>query len=196
MFLILPLFAHSMIDIKKFYTFVSHLSKRERIIFYITVGILSLIILDRLIIYPVLSKMRSLDEGIGQEKTLIKRDLHILSQKERIIQEAEKYAAYSIQDLSTEEVTTLLLKEIGNLANKTSVYLIDIKPTGIKEEDVYRKYLVNLSCEAQMEQIISFMYSIEDSNSLLKIEKYNISPKSEDSSIARCSMVISKTAIP
>jgi len=185
-----------MIDIKRFYTFVSHLSKRERTIFYIAAAVVSLIILDRLIIYPVLSKMRSLDEEIQQEKTLIQRDLHILAQKERIIQERKKYAAYSVQDLSTEEVTTLLLKEIGSLANKTSVYLIDIKPTGIKEEDVYRKYLVNLSCEAQMEQIINFMYSIEDSNSLLKIEQYNISPKSEDSSIARCSMVISKTAIP
>ena len=185
-----------MIDIKKFYTFVSHLSKRERIIFYVTLGVVSLIILDRLIIYPVLWKMKSLDEGIREEQAQIKRDLHILAQKERMLKEAEKYAAYSIEDLSTEEVTTLLLKEIGDLANQTSVYLIDLKPTGLKEEDVYRKYLVSLSCEAQMEQIIGFMYNVEDSNSLLKIEKYNISQKSEDSSIARCSMVISKTAIP
>ena len=185
-----------MFDIKKFYSFVSHLSKRERIVFYIALGVISLVILDRLVIYPVLARMRSLDEEIKEERARIKRDLHILAQKERIIEESQKYAPYSIKDLSTEEVTTLLLKEIGNLANETSVYLIDIKPTGIKEEDVYRKYLVNLSCEAQMEQIINFIYSIEDSHSLLKIEKYNINPKSEDSSIARCSMVISKTVIP
>ncbi|MFC1658536.1 hypothetical protein ACFL1D_04025 [Candidatus Omnitrophota bacterium] len=185
-----------MIDFKKYYAFVSHLSKRERTILYIAVGVVSLIILDRLIIDPVLSKMRALDDQTRQEMALIKSDLHILAQKERVAQESQKYEAYSIPDLTTEEITTMLLKEIGNLASKTSVYLIDIKPTGIKEGEVYRQYLINLSCEAQMEQIVSFMYGIEDSSSLMKIEKYNISPKTEDSSIARCSMVISKTAIP
>jgi Tfp pilus assembly protein PilO len=185
-----------MIDIKKFYTFFSHLSKRERIIFYVAAGSILLTILDRLIVYPVISKIRFLGEEIQQEKTRIKRDLHILAQKERIIKESKKYARYSVQDLSSEEVTTSLLKEIGDLANATSVYLIDIKPTGIKEEAVYRRYYVNISCEAQMEQLTNFMYSVENSASLLKVEKYNISPKAEESSIARCTMTISKTAIP
>jgi DNA-directed RNA polymerase subunit F len=184
------------IDIKKFYTFFSHLSKRERLILYVALGFISLTILDRLIIYPVLSKMKSLNEEIQEEKTRIKRDLHILAQRDRITKESQRYTRYSTQGLSIEEVTTLLLKEIGELAEKTSVYLIDIKPTGTKEEVVYRKYFVTLSCEAQMQQIIDFMYKIESSNNLLKIEKYNISQKSEESSIARCSMTISKTAIP
>jgi hypothetical protein len=183
-------------EMQKFYAFFSHLSKRERLIFYIALGIISLTIVDRLIVHPVLSKMNSLDEEIQQEKSRIKRDLHILGQEERIVEESKKFAKYSIQDLSVEEVTTHLLKEIGSLASKTSVYLIDIKPTGVKEEGAYRIYLVNLTCEAQLEQVMSFMYSIESSDSLLKIDKYNISPKSEESSIARCSMTISKTAIP
>ncbi|MFH1339457.1 MAG: type 4a pilus biogenesis protein PilO [Candidatus Omnitrophota bacterium] len=185
-----------MIDFKKIYAFFSHLSRREKIIFYVALGFFVLTILDRLIIYPVLSKVRSLSEEIREEKAQIKKDLHILAQKERVIEESKKYARYSIQDLSTEEVTTSLLKEIGDLANKTGVYLLDIKPTGVKEGTVFRKYYVSLSCEAQMEQIINFMYSLESSNSLLRVEKYNISPKSEGSSIARCSMIIVKTAIP
>jgi DNA-directed RNA polymerase subunit F len=185
-----------MIDFKKIYAFFSNLSRREKIIFYVALGFLTLTILDRLIIYPVLSKIKSLNEEIRIEKTQIKKDLHILAQKERILKETKKYARYSIQDLSAEEVATALLKEIGDLANKTAVYLVDIKPTGVKEGSVFRKYYVSLSCEAQMEQIFNFMYKLESSNSLLRIEKYNISPKSEGSSIARCSIIISKTAIP
>ncbi len=184
-------------DIRRFYTFFSHLSKRERVILYIAIAFLSLTILDRLIIHPVLSRMRFLDEEIRQEKLRIKRDLHILSQKDRIIEESQEYKRYfTEEDLSTEEITTSLLKEIGSLATKTSVCLIDIKPTGIKEGDMYKKYYVNLSCEAEMVKIIHFIYNIENSNSLLRIEKFNIGPKSEGTSIARCNMTISKTAIP
>lgn len=185
-----------MINVQKIYAFFSHLSRREKIVFYVAIGFLTLTVLDRLIIYPVLSKIRTLNEEIREEKTRIKKDLHILAQKDRIIQESKKYARYSIQDLSAEEITTSVLKEIGNLANQTAVYLIDIKPTGVKEESMFKKYYVSLSCESQMEQLISFMYNIENSNTLLKVEKYNISPKSEESSIARCSMIVSKTAIP
>jgi len=185
-----------MIDVKRFYSFFLNLSKRERLILYVAAGFISLTILDRLIVNPVLSKMRSLDEGIKQEITRIKRDLHILAQKDRIIKESKKYARYSIEDTPEEEITTSLLKEIENLANENSVYLIDIKPSGIKEETVYSKYFVKISCEAQMEQIINFMYNIEKSSNLLNIEQYNITPKSEGSSIAQCSMVISRAVIP
>lgn len=184
-----------MIKIKSFYTFLSHLSKRERLILYIAAGFTLLLILDRLIVHPVLSKMRSLDKEIQAQTAQIKKDFHILTQKEKIIAESRRYASYSLGELSAEEATTSLLKELEDLANKASVYLVDIKPAGIKQEAGYSKYLVNLSCEAQMEQVIDFMYNIENSKKLLRIEKYNISPKSKESSIAKCSMTISLRGI-
>lgn len=185
-----------MIDIKKLYAFFSKLSKRERLILYVALGFISLTILDRLIVHPVLSKMRLLVEEIQEEESKTKRDLHIVAQKERIIKETKKYAAYSSRDFSPEEIIILFLKELGNLADKTSVYLVDIKPSGTKVEDVYKKYLVNLNCEGQMEQIINFMYNIETSDNLLKIEKYNISPQTEGSSLARCAMTVSRVVMP
>ena len=123
-------------DLKKFYSFFSHLSKRERLVFYITLGFISLTMLDRLIISPVISKTASLDKEIQQEQTQIKRDLHILAQKDRIIRQSKKYASYAVKELSSEEVITAALKEVGDLANGTSVYLIDIKPAGIEKVGV------------------------------------------------------------
>ena len=185
-----------MLDYKKIYAFFQHLSKREKLILYLASGFILLTIMDRLIIFPVLSKMKSLDEELVRERADIKRDLHILAQKERILKDNNKYNKYAIEDLTAEEITTALLKEIENLGSSASVYLIDIKPTSITQEDIFLKYYVSLSCEAQMEQIIDFMYKIESSNNLLMVEKYNLGPKSEDTSIARCTLLISKTVIP
>ncbi|MFH1578371.1 MAG: hypothetical protein ABIC18_04810 [Candidatus Omnitrophota bacterium] len=185
-----------MIDIKGINAFFTHLTKKEKIVFYVALGFILLAVMDRLIIYPVISKMQLLDEEIKQEQIRIKRDLHILAQEDRIIIESQKYEKYSMSDITAEEAITLTLKEIENLANKAAVYLIDIKPTDIRDEFAYKKYFLNLSCEGQMEQLMDFIYKVESSDNLLKIEKYSISPKSEDSSIAHSSITISKIAIP
>ncbi|PIQ86101.1 MAG: hypothetical protein COV73_05065 [Candidatus Omnitrophica bacterium CG11_big_fil_rev_8_21_14_0_20_43_6] len=40
--------------------------------------------------------------------------------------------------------------------------------------------MINLNCEAQMEQLVNFMYNMENSSSLLSIEKYQLAPKAKD----------------
>ncbi len=181
---------------KKIYLFFSRLSKREKMIVYVAVGIISLTILDRLILNPVLDKVGSLEEEIKEKYNQIKTDLHVLSQKERIADDVQRYNKYSTQNRSPSQIATFLLKEIGDLTRATSVYLVNIKPSGTKEEAAYVKYYVDLSCEAKLSDIINFMYEIESSQSLLKIEKYNIKPKIEGESIASCTMTIAKIVIP
>lgn len=176
---------------------ITRLSKREKAIFYAAATIVTLLLLDRLIVYPVYSKIASLNNEIRSRESGIVRDLHIISQKDRIANEAKQYASYISSSQSEEEEMTSFLKEIENLANKSSLYIVDMKPAGFKEEkDSARKYLVNVSCEGQMEQIMDFMYNIENSSLLLGIEKYQVGQKSKESSIAQSTMTISKIVLP
>ena len=48
---------------------------------------------------------------------------------------------------------------------------------------------------AQMPEVASFFHHLESSNELLRVEKYDIQPKNKESSIARCSMTVSKTVL-
>lgn len=184
-----------MLRIKALPTFLSRLSKKEKIIFYLAVFFVSLALLDRLIVSPISSKMSFLNKEIREKELAIKKFLHLLALKESILAESKKYS--SLVDIeSQEEETTSILKDIENFANKASVYLIDMKPAGLKETGSAKKYQINLNVEAQVEQLVDFMYSIENSNKLLSIEKYQLSPKSKESSLARCSMSISKIVMP
>lgn len=185
-----------MIKITALYTFLNRLSKRERIIAYAAFFIISLALLERLIIHPISSKMDSLNKQIRETETEIKTSLHIVSQKDRIVSESSKYKSFLSEQNSEDEEMTALFKEIENLANKSSVYLVDMKPMGLKETASVKKYMATLNCEAQMEQLADFMYNIENSTLLLSIEKYEISPKSRDSSIVKCSMTIAELIAP
>ncbi len=185
-----------LLDIKTIYTVLARLSKREKIILYAAVIFVSLTLLDRLIISPIASKMNSLDKQIQESESGIKRNLRILAQKDKILAEHAKYNSYVSSSGSEEEELTLILKEIESLANKGSVYLVEMKPAGIKSMGSSKKYLISLSCEAQMEQLTEFMYNIENSSKLLSVERYQISPKSKESSVVKCSLSIGKIVIP
>ena len=185
-----------MLNIQFFYKFLSRLSKRERMVFFGAISFVSLMLLDRLVISPVFSKISELNEQIQEKESDIKKNLRILAYKDRILQETKKYASFLASAKSEEEEMVSLLKEIEGLASESSVYLIDMKPAGLKDSGSSGRYVINLNCEAQMEQIVSFMYAVENSNKLLSIEKYRISPKSNESSVAKCSMSIYKIIMP
>lgn len=176
--------------------FISRLSKRERAIFYVVVFIISLALFDRLIMYPIYSRLISLDKQIRDKETTIKNGLRIIAQKDRIQMERAKYGTFLSSDMSEDEEIRSILKEIENIANKSSIYIVDMKPAGLKTVDTTKKYMISLNCEAQMEQLSEFMFNLEGSNKLLTIEKYQISPKSRESSIAKCSMTIARVVIP
>jgi len=185
-----------MIDIRVVQAFLARLSKKEKALFYGAVVFVSLVLLDKVVVVPSVSKMRSQEEEIREKKLIIKNDLRILAIKDRIEEERKKYESYFSKAGSLEEERTALLKEIENLANENAVYVIYVRPGEMVTEGPFRNLLVNLNCEGEMPQIVSFLHSIESSTKLLTIDKYLISPKSEGSSVAQCRITVSKILLP
>ena len=184
-----------MLTAKTIRVFLSNMSKKDKYIFYSAVIIVSLAVLDRAVVNPIFSKIDSLNKQIIEMEANVKRNARILSQKDRILQESAKYKSFMVSPGTDEEENTSLLREIGEIAGKSEVYLEDMRPSGIMDMGAYKKFTVTLSCEGQMEQIANFILNVENSTNLLTVEKYQISPKAKGSSIAKCSAVISKTAL-
>lgn len=178
-------------NLTKFLEVYSRLSKREKLIFYVTAAILILVGTDRLILGPIFSSIRSLDREAIELESNIKKSIRLLSQKERMMKEAERYSTYAAQSKSPEEGPLVLLKHIQELANQASVNLLYVKPGGTLNEVAQNVYQVNFECEGQMEQVINFFYAIENSKTLLRIEKYSLQPASKGSSIIKCAATVS-----
>ena len=185
-----------MINLKSLQTFIARLSKKEKILFYGAAIFIFLVLLDKAVITPSVSKMKSQDDEIREKKLIIKKDIRILALKNRIEEEHKKYEGYFSKIGSLEEERTSMLKEIENLASENAVYLVYVRPGEMRTEGPFKNLLVNLNCEGEMPQVVSFLYSIENSTKLLTIEKYVISPKAEGSSIAQCRITVSKILMP
>ena len=175
--------------------FIDKLSPRERLVFYGAVAFVGLAVTDNLMYKPITAKMEALDREITVRESEIRKNVRILLEKDRINSEMEKYGEF-LKNMPTEEQgMTSLLKEIEGLSSRSSVYVTDVKPSGIKVSGASKKYQVTLNFEAEMLQVAEFIHVVEDSNKFLTVENFQISPKSKDSSIAKVNMVISKLLV-
>ncbi|MBN2119668.1 MAG: hypothetical protein JW734_01255 [Candidatus Omnitrophica bacterium] len=186
----------SLLNLQNLQSFFSRLSKREKMVLYGASFFIFLAFLDRAIIAPSLSKMETQENEIREKKLVIRKDLRIITLKDSIEEESKKYQTYFQQTGSIEEERTAVLKEVENLASESGVYLAYIRPQDIISEGPFKKIVINLNCEAEMPRIVGFLYAIESSTRLLTIDSYVISPKTEESSIAQCRIVVSKIVIP
>ena len=175
-----------------FSAFLSRLSKREKLVFYTAAAVIFLTILDRVLVAPISFRIQSLNKEIEAKEGAIKNGMRIIAQKDRIAAESQKYKPYMTGVKSEDEENTVLLKEIENLASKSAVYLLDMKPGAVKGIASSMRFTVSVNCEGQMEQIAEFMYNIESSKNLLTIDKFEINPKTRESSIGQCSLTVSK----
>ena len=172
--------------------FLARLNKRERLVFGVAAVVVGAALLDRLLIAPVAGRLRRLDERITTQTDLIRKNVRIVAEKDRVKAAADAFQVYYAHKASThEEEVAVLLGEVEEMARNASLYIVDMKPLTAEEDAVSRKVAVDLNGEAQMEQILCFMHAVASAPRLLFVESVNITPKAKDSTIAKCNMKIS-----
>lgn len=175
--------------------FYKKLNKNEKRIFFAALFVVGFVFIDRAIVLPVTTNLTDLSASIREQEFTVKKSMNVLLHKDGIIEESKEFMAYSVEAKDPEEETVGLLKEIEILAERSGVNLLFVKPGAVKDEAGMKKYYATMECEALMEQTGQFFHAVESSTRLLKIEKYQIQPKSKDSNIARCAVTIYKTVL-
>ncbi|HLF19106.1 MAG TPA: hypothetical protein VI749_09520 [Candidatus Omnitrophota bacterium] len=158
--------------------FVSGLSEKERKVFYITVLFVSLALFDRLFIGPVLSHLERLDLEIEKQKVDILRDRRFLAYQDRIKKESEIFSKYFSAAVPDDDVVNAqFLSLIEKLATLGKVSLIKSNPSHTNKQELFNEYFASVDCNGNLEDVISFMHTINTTEELLKVTKFNMSPR-------------------
>ena len=184
-----------LLNLEKLALLFTRLSKREKMILYVTSFAVSIMVVDRFVVRPIVNTFHSLDQEVHDLQTNIRKSIRLLAQKERMLNEAKQYASYSAELKSPEEEAVALLKHVEELANQSSINLLYAKPAASPPQEQIKKYYVNLEFEGQMEQLVNFFYQIENSKLLLRIEKYTLQPTAKGSSVVKCTATVSKAIV-
>jgi len=175
---------------------LTKLSKRERLFLYAVITFVACALTDRLVIRPIGNRFRQLDDEILLQEKLLGKNVGNLDQEKVTINEYKKFEDYLQPAGSDEEEMAKFLSGIEGFARKSAVYLVGIKPRPITKTDVYKKLMADVESEANVEALINFIYHIEGSKNLFKVEKLQLVPKSAGSSVIKGYMVVTKILVP
>lgn len=175
---------------------LSNLSKREKYLFYIIMALIILWIGMVFIIKPLLDKWKGLDEKISLASLKMEKNRKILSLKEKIQSDYDNFASAIKKKSSEEEEMAKFLTEIESLAQSSLVHISDIKPRSAKKTRFYDEYVIEVEAEGDISQVSKFIYDIQDSPRLLKIDKFSLGTKGAGTNLLKCNILIGKVLIP
>ncbi len=153
------------------------LSVREKLILSVTIIIAIFSIGFNFIIGPVLSKNAVLNKEIDVTRAKLKKYLRLLSQKEYIQNKYNKFSEILLSPNISKDASVNVLSEIENLAKESNIQIIDIRPESQKIVESYKESLIELRTEGEMENYLKFLYTIENSTSLLAIKSFQLNAK-------------------
>lgn len=172
------------------------LSAREKKILYAVIALAAVLIGYHGIWVPMTSKFSELDDEIFSMQMRLRKAKTLLRQQDDVIAMSKRYANLEKMDAGTdEEEIARLLNYIEQTARKDGVSLSDVKPQAVKSDKVTKVYAVDLNAEGELSAIIEFVYELEHSEQLLKIEKVDMSSKEEKSAILRASLRVSRIVV-
>jgi len=163
---------------KTFFNWLSKLSFREKILFYLALFFISGALLDKFVIQPFLTDLNKIDAEISSVISEIQNDFYYSSSKNKklIEQEFETYKHF----FSTPQPqdSTELSKIVQDIAIKSNVVVERNDP--FTTRDSLRKIARQLNCYGDRKNILDFIYGLSTSDIFLRLDKITILPKKED----------------
>ena len=174
----------------------SRISQREKYILYLSIVVLGFVFIDRIIFSPIMKVLNNLDKQTLVQEGELEKSVRILNNEDSITAEYNKNVQSLKKSSSNDEEIAALSSEIEELARKTSVLIKNIKPLSVEEMGLYTKYKIDVEAETEMSYLMDFIYQLEKSPQLVKVDKISLSPQKKNSPVLKAFLVISKSLIP
>ncbi len=171
---------------------MKQLTKNERTLVSVIVILLFVFMFNSLIIAPLRENLNKTNEDIERLWVLFRKYTGLEKEKSSITSAYKQIERYLGFNGTEDEKTTLILSRIEAEARKAGLTIIDMKPDTAKTKNKSSSsvFRVRLNAEAEMPKIFRFLYSLENTDIFLKVDKVNLSIKNEETGIMKMDVVI------
>ncbi len=171
------------------------LKGKQKILIYAVISALVCIFIGHFIFFSLGARLKQLKQQTKLEEAKLKKGLEIQKQKDIISSDYDKYHVFLIvEKMEQRQIIEELLKEIERIAKDSGGSLVNLSPQEATEQDKGR-YKADLRIEANAGQILDFLYKIQESKLLIKLDKISVGPKDEQASTLKADATVS-IAIP
>ncbi|MBL7130562.1 MAG: hypothetical protein ISS45_04035 [Candidatus Omnitrophica bacterium] len=149
-------------------------------ILLIIIGIVILVLVV-IVLKTLIGKISQLQQEIKITQLEIKEDLKIQVRKDKILKEYDIYQPY-LKDQGDDEqkIKSNFLKDLEKIAQNSDISIVSLSPSESSEEETYNIYYADFKGEGAIEDILNFLGKIQESKSLIKIDRLDVSSKGRD----------------
>lgn len=177
-------------------SFVGGLSYRERILFYVAVGVIVFSFFYWVMFNPFIKEAKRIEERISIQKNMIRTILKFISRKDIILQDNQLYSDFFLRGVhKEEELIADFLKKIERIGKSNNIAFTNIHPVEKEEYEGYFQYSLTFECEGKLEDLIKFFYSIESLKSAIRIVSFQIAPKNRSENTVKCTGEVVKIIV-
>lgn len=173
-----------------------NITKRERLLAAATISITIAAIVYNFIIDPAAGRWNDLDKKIRDKEAALKKHSRILRDRSDIEKLRAQYAKYfELKRLTPEEESAIALSLMEKTARETQVQITNIKPIAYKSFGNYNKFTFRVSTESKMSELAKFVYDLQSSDQLLKVERMVLRAKENDPAVIKSMLNITKISV-
>lgn len=175
---------------------IAKMSSRERLLAGAGILIVCLVLLDRGVLTPWWRYTQRINEEISKlDREIAARGIFLNRQAE-IRGKVEGFRAMLRLAQSPEVEMANLVREIEALGSKSGVMLGPINPQPVTEpQGTYQEHALDVQYQGTLEQAARFLYSLESSTALFRIDRAELELERRDSDVLKGSVRITSTAM-
>lgn len=161
---------------------IARMSNRERTWLAVAAVAVVALIVKTAVVQPVYRKFQEADRAIRYEMKRVEANQRALSplRKQAIEREFQKYGKYLQQRSSPDEENAEMLRSVESFAQKNGISLVGTKAREIKNTDFSEEYSVEVEVEGALPGLVAFLYDLQASPELLRVERLTLTPKSKE----------------
>lgn len=159
---------------------MKQLNKREKKLALIITALLFLFLFRMLIFQPLRDRLTSTQKNIQYASLLIRKHLDLSRQRDLVIKQYKQIEPYLKLKGSNEEIMAAILTKIEAEARNAGLIISDMKTeAGPKAKSNPKVYRIQLRAEGEINQIIDFIYRMENADILLRLDKVGLAAKDD-----------------
>ncbi|RKY28301.1 MAG: hypothetical protein DRP61_02045 [Candidatus Omnitrophota bacterium] len=142
-------------------------------------------------ILPLSNKLTELNSKITNDEKLIKKLKEELKEREKLEEEFSSLSKKIKARLPFQREESQFLSEIEKVAKETNIHINLLSPLPAQNIGEFKELSVEIDMEANLGNLVRFLYEIRKSSVVLVVNKLELTPKSERSSLLKGKLIIS-----
>lgn len=166
---------------------------KRKLLFLTAGGVIIAVVIANFLFLGLGSRLKKIKNEIKLGEVRLIKGLRMQKRKDEILSDYNRYKGYlKEKEREDREIIENLLKEIERISSESRVSVLNLSPQSLNEQSKGKKdYKADLRFECKNQQLLFFLYKIQESKFLIKLDKLSIRPKDEAASVLKVDTTVS-----